>query len=261
MDLDIPKVMGILNITPDSFYSASRTPSEEQIRIRIKKMIDEGVDIIDIGGCSTRPGFTEPSPEEELERVLTGCRLIKELAPSIPLSLDTYRASVARQAIKEYGVDIINDVSGGRDSLMWEIAAENKVGYVLTHNPEIQQYHDVTAETITWMSKRVNELHRSGVNDVILDPGYGFAKTLEENFRLLDELDEIVKIGLPVLVGLSRKSMIYKTLGCTPEESLTGTIALDTVALLKGAHILRVHDVKQARETVTLFTQIKKSAS
>ena len=260
MQLDIPKVMGILNVTPDSFFADSRNISEAKVRDRIYEMIKEGVEIIDVGGCSTRPGYQAPSLQEEWQRVKLGCTIVREIAPDMPLSLDTFRSEIALMAIEEFGVDIINDISGGTDPEMWGLIAEKRVVYVLTHNPEIANYKDVTAETITWLSKRLNELHRLGVNDVVIDPGFGFAKSIEENFRLLDELDEIAQIGLPILAGLSRKSMIYKTLGCSSAEALTGTIVLDTVALLKGADILRVHDVKEAVETVKLFSQLKKKA-
>ena len=261
MDLDVPKVMGILNVTPDSFYAGSRTSGRDAIKARVAKMIEEGVDIIDVGGCSTRPGFEAPEEEEELERVEEGCSIIKELAPDIPISVDTFRASIAKASISRWNVAIINDVTGGSDPEMFKTIAEHKAVYVLTHNRnENTGYGDVTAEVITELSKKVNELHRLGVNDIIIDPGFGFAKTLEENFRLFNELEEVAKIGLPMLVGISRKSMIYKTLGCNPEETLTGTVALDAIALEKGANILRVHDVKEAAETVKLYQKLKESA-
>lgn len=261
MELDVPKVMGILNVTPDSFYSESRTFAETDIRKRIELMVNEGVDIIDVGGCSTRPGYKEPSEDEEWERVNMGCRLVRELAPSIPLSIDTFRSTVAKKAILHWNADIINDVSGGKDPEMFSVVAQHRLIYVLTHNREENVgYSDVTAEVITELSKKINELHRLGENDIVIDPGFGFAKTLEENFRLLDELEEFTKIGYPLLVGVSRKSMIYKTLDCTPEETLTGTIALDAISLIKGANILRVHDVKPAVETIKLYKKLKESA-
>ena len=261
MDLGKPKVMGILNVTPDSFFAGSRTLFENEIRERVGRMVSEGADIIDVGGCSTRPGFEAPSAEEEWERVNLGCEIVKELAPELPLSIDTFRADVARKAIETWNADIINDVSGGKDPEMWPLVAEKQVAYVLTHNPETADHHgnlktdhsgDITADVITDLSMGLNELHRLGVNDVIMDPGFGFGKTIEENFKLLRDLPEIVRIGAPVLVGVSRKSMIYKTLGVKPEESLTGTIALEAIAVEKGAHILRVHDVKEAKEIVGL---------
>lgn len=257
MDLEIPKVMGILNVTPDSFYEKGRTPSDETIREKITEYLAEEVDIIDIGGCSTRPGFVLPSESEELERVNLGCRLLREMAPDLPLSVDTFRASVAKEAVEKWNAAIINDISGGEDPEMWTFVADKKVAYVLTHNTPVSENADITAESITVLSKKLNELHRLGVNDVIIDPGFGFAKSLDDNFRLLDELNEFCIFGCPVMVGISRKSMIYKTLGVGPEESLAGTIALDSISLEKGADILRVHDVREAKETVKLFTRLK----
>lgn len=263
LDLEVPKVMGILNVTPDSFYSESRKNTADKIEARVRFMLDEGVDIIDIGGCSTRPGFKPPSPEEEIKRIEEGCRIIRKLAPDLPVSVDTYRSEVARYAILNWQAGIINDISGGKDPKIFDLAAETKTAYILTHNsidtsPVV--YNDITAEAVTALSKKVNELHRLGVNDVIIDPGFGFAKKLEENFQIFEELEEFAKIGLPLLVGISRKSMIYKTLGVSPEDALTGTIALDAIALTKGANILRVHDVKLAVETIKLFRKLKDSA-
>ena len=259
MDLNIPKVMGILNITPDSFYSDSRKISENDIHGRVIQMVEEGADIIDIGGCSTRPGFTEPSLSEEWERIDLGCRIVRKIAPHLPISIDTFRAAVAVNAIERWNVEIVNDISGGKEKEIWDLAADKKIVYVLTHNREngIRPYSDITADVIKELSYKVNELHRKGVNDVIIDPGFGFAKTTEQNFRLFDELNEVVNMGYPVLVGISRKSMIYKTLNCNPEDALTGTIALDAIALEKGADILRVHDVKEAKETVELYSKLK----
>lgn len=259
MDFGIPKVMGILNVTPDSFYAQSRTLREEVIRIRVRNMIAEEVDIIDVGGCSTRPGYTEPSLEEERERVNLGCRIVREISQDIPLSIDTWRTEVAREAIYLWRADIINDISGGKEPDLWTLAAEKRVVYVLTHNrPDGNtDYEDVTANVITELAKKLNELHRLGLNDVIIDPGFGFAKSLQQNFKLFAELEEFSRIGCPVLVGISRKSMVYKTLDIKPEESLAGTIALDAIALEKGADILRVHDVKEAVETVKLFRMLR----
>lgn len=258
MDLDVPKVMGILNVTPDSFYCGSRKDSRERVSQRVEEIISEGADIIDVGGCSTRPGYQPPDVSEEIRRVDEACEIIRKFAPDFPLSIDTFRAEVARHAIKNWNANIINDISGGEDPEMWGLVAKEKVVYVLTHNrKENPGYQDVTAEVISELAKSMSELHRRSVNDVILDPGFGFAKTLEENFQIFAELKEFEKIGLPLLVGISRKSMIYKTLGVTPEESLAGTIALDAIALEKGADILRVHDVKQAVETVNLFKKLR----
>lgn len=261
MDLEVPKVMGILNVTPDSFYSGSRTYQEDTIRNRINLMISEGVDIIDVGGCSTRPGFNEVPEEEEMKRIDLGCKILRDLDPDLPLSVDTFRASIAKEAISQWKVDIINDISGGRDENMFNVVADSKIAYVLTHNSKQHLlYKDITSDVITDLSKKVNELHRLGVNDVIIDPGFGFAKTLDENFCLLNELEEVAKMDLPLLVGISRKSMIYKTLECSPEASLVGTVALNCFALEKGANILRVHDIKPAVETIKLFKKLKEIA-
>ena len=259
MDLDVPKVMGILNITPDSFFQQSRTPSESLIRERVERMMEVGADIIDIGGCSTRPGYTPPGEAEEWERLNLGCRIVREAAPEVPISVDTFRHTVARRAIDKWGIEIVNDVSGCIDPYMGETVAHAGVAYVLTHNRADgnTDYNDVTADVITELSWKINELHRLGVNDVIVDPGFGFAKTVEQNFRLLDELDEVAAMGCPVLAGISRKSMIWRSLGCSPDEALAGTVALDAIALEKGASILRVHDVREAKETVRLFTKLK----
>ena len=258
MNLGIPKVMGILNVTPDSFYKESRSINQENIRKRVQKMISEGVDIIDLGGCSTRPGYIAPTIQEEWERVNLGCDIIREIAPDVPVSIDTFHADVAQKAINFWKIDIINDISGGADPDMWNVVAESRVCYVLTHNrkEENVNYTNVTANVITDLSKKVNELHKIGINDIIIDPGFGFAKTISENFTIFNNLEEFSRIGLPLLIGISRKSMIYKTLNCGPEESLTGTIALNAIALEKGANILRVHDVKEAKETIKLYSYI-----
>lgn len=263
MDVSIPRVMGILNVTSDSFYVDSRINDKDSLKAKVTEMIEEGVDIIDVGGCSTRPGFIPVSEEEELLRVSEACEIIRNIDTEIPLSIDTFRANVAKKCIDDWEADIINDITGGADPLMWEIVSEYKKAYILTHNrnsTDSQKYDDVTAEVVSELSKRVSELHRLCVNDVIIDPGFGFAKNLEQNFRLFDELNEIARIGLPVLVGISRKSMIWKTLEISPEEALTGTVALNSWALDKGANILRVHDVKEAKQTVKLYMKLKESA-
>lgn len=257
MDLEVPKVMGILNVTPDSFYAESRSYTEDVIRRRIKQMLSEEVDIIDIGGYSTRPGFDDVSENEEMARIELGCKIVRELSPSIPLSIDTFRATVAEEAICHWKADIINDISGGDDSELLRVVARYKAVYVVTHNRRQNPgYRNLTAEVITELSKEVNELHRLGVNDIIVDPGFGFAKSVEENFQLLNELQELAKMDLPLLVGISRKSLIYKTLGCSPDDSLVGTVALNAIALEKGADIIRVHDVKAALDTVKLFKKL-----
>lgn len=261
MDLSTPKVMGILNVTPDSFYAGSRKQSKEKIRERAVRIVEEGADIIDIGGCSTRPGGVTCTEEEELERVSLGCSIVRDLYPDFPVSVDTFRPSVARMSLENYNVQIINDVSGGIYPDIWEVVKKYCAVYVLTHNGEginfATETSDSVADLITWCSKKVNELHRLGVNDVVVDPGFGFGKTLKQNFEILNELEALVMTGWPILIGLSRKSMIYKTLDTSPEEALVGTIALNAIALSKGAQILRVHDVRETVEVVKLLTKMK----
>ena len=257
MDLDTPKVMGILNVTPDSFYEGSRTLSYDSICERVARIASEGADIIDVGGCSTRPGAAFPSPEEEWERVESGCKAVRDNNPDFPLSVDTFRAEVASRAIDKWGADIINDVSGCSDPVMADVVADKRVAYVLTHNAGIESSENVTARVLTELSWKLHDLRLKGINDIIVDPGFGFGKTTQQNFELFAHLEEIVRMDCPVLVGVSRKSMIYKTLGIGPEESFTGTVALNAVALEKGASILRVHDVKAAKETCRLIERVK----
>lgn len=262
---DTPKVMGIVNTTPDSFFSESRTPDYLSIKKRIEKMINEGVDILDLGGCSTRPGALEISAEEEYERLLPALDVARSLAPEIPVSIDTFRASVARKCVEEWKADIINDISGGTlDHAMAETIAELKVPYILMHlrgTPADMQthtdYEDVVADVLKDLAFKIADLRQLGVADVIVDPGFGFAKTTEQNFRLLDCLEVFRHLECPILVGISRKTMIWKTLGCTPAEALNGTTVLNTTAILKGADILRVHDVAEARQCVALTNCLK----
>ena len=269
MDFKIPKVMAILNMTPDSFYDGSDNKPSIPLERRIEDIIGNGADIIDVGGCSTRPGSRPPSSEEEWQRVEKALRCIRNISPDFPVSLDTYRSEIAKKGIEEFGVNIINDISGGTiDPEIWHVAAEKHVPYVLTHlrgTPEDMQNHsrydNVVADIINEMSHKINELHRLGICDVIIDPGFGFSKDLNQNFEILSDLHEFTRIGLPLLVGLSRKSMIYKTLDCEPGEALTGTTVLNTVALMKGANILRVHDVKEASEAVKLISKLKKEGN
>ncbi len=257
-----PKVMGIVNVTPDSFYEGSRTRTRAELTDRIRAMREEGADIIDIGGYSSRPGADEVSADEEYSRLALGLEAVREVWEDAVVSIDTFRASVARKCVEQWGADIVNDIAGGTlDPEMWETVAELRVAYVLMHmrgTPATMQsltdYTDVTAEVITDLSKKVWQLRGLGVNDIIIDPGFGFAKTVEQNYRLLAELGEFCKMGMPVLAGVSRKSMIWKPLDITPSESLAGTIALDAIALRNGADIVRVHDVKAAVETVRLLS-------
>ena len=263
---DTPKVMGIVNVTPDSFYSGSRTQGRDEIKDRVMTLVGEGADILDLGGYSSRPGADDVSAEEEYSRLAAGLEVVKEVAPDVPVSIDTFRAAVARKCVEEWGADIINDISGGTlDPDMWHTVADLRVAYVLMHTrgtpatmQSLTDYADVTADIITDLAKKVYELRGLGVNDIIIDPGFGFAKTVEQNFRLLDELGEFCKMGMPVLAGLSRKTMIWKTLGITPGESLYGTIALDAIALDRGADIVRVHDVAPAVATARLMAVMRK---
>lgn len=253
--------MGILNVTPDSFYSGSRCQGDEVIASRVHQIIDEGGKIIDIGGYSSRPHAEDISPEEEYRRLSHGLEIVRAEAPDAIVSVDTFRANVARRCIENFGVEIINDISGGDlDKNMFDTIAEARVAYVLMHmrgNPDtmttLTDYENVTADVIKDLGAKVNRLAQKGVNDIIIDPGFGFSKTVEQNYYLLNHLEEFSYLDLPILVGVSRKSMIYKALELTPETSLNGTSVLNAIALMKGAHILRVHDVKEAVQTARLI--------
>lgn len=259
-----PAVMGILNVTPDSFYSESRTMSDECIDRRVAQMLAEGADMIDIGGYSSRPGADDIQADEELRRIEQGITAVRRLSDDIPVSVDTFRADVAREAVTSLGADIINDISGGMiDERMVEVVAETRAPYILMHMrgtpADMQQhvdYHNVTADVIAWLSRRVAEFGLAGAGDIIIDPGFGFSKTVDQNYEMLRNLELFESLGRPLLVGVSRKSMIYRTLGGTPETSLNGTTIINTIALERGASILRVHDVAQAREAVTVVSKI-----
>lgn len=263
-----PAVMGIVNVTPDSFYGGSRTFLAEQVRDRVKKLVEEGADFIDIGAYSSRPGANEVSPEEELRRIETGMEQIRKIAPEIPVSIDTFRADVARESVKNLSVNIINDISGGDlDAKMFATVAELKVPYILMHMrgtpANMQSLTDygsegVTASVLRNLAEKVNRLALLGVNDIIIDPGFGFAKTLDQNYELLAEMEVFCSLECPVLVGVSRKSMITKYLGIASEEALNGTTVINTFALERGAAILRVHDVKEAVEAVKLYSKMMK---
>lgn len=253
-------VMGILNVTPDSFFSGSRCNDEDKIKFRIHEIIEEGAKIIDIGGYSSRPGAYDITSEEEYQRLAQGLDVIKRIDPEIIISVDTFRADVARRCVKDWNVDIINDISGGTlDNNMIDTVAELNVPYILMHMrgtpstmQQFTQYHDVTNDVISELSKKVSILHKKGVKDIIIDPGFGFSKTIEHNYEIMNHLEQFHTMNLPILVGISRKSMIYKALDLTPETVLNGTTVLNTIATLKGVHFLRVHDVKEAVETVKL---------
>lgn len=265
IDLNTPAIMGILNLTPDSFYDGGRLAREDQILGQSEKFLNAGVDILDIGGYSTRPGAKDISPEEEWQRLVPALGIIRKNFPEIPVSVDTFRANIARQSM-EYGASMINDVSGGTlDSKMFDTISELQVPYVLMHmkgTPRTMQsgtqYDDVIREVLTELEKKLSNLTNRGVNDVILDVGFGFAKTVDQNYELLRRLDAFRIFNIPLLVGISRKSMIWRLLDITPEEALNGTTALHMVALIKGVSILRVHDVKEAKQVVDLNNSLTK---
>lgn len=261
--------MGILNVTPDSFYAGSHAFERRAVINRVRAILDEGADMIDIGGYSSRPGADEVSEEEEMRRVRLGLETLRAINTDIPASVDTFRASVARRAVEEWGADIINDISGGMaDSEMFDTVAALSVPYVLMHmrgTPATMQsltdYDDVTADVIAELSRPLHELTQRGVSDIIIDPGFGFAKTLDQNYELFNNLDKfITMLGRPVLVGISRKSMITRLCGITPEQALPGTTALHTIAALRGTAIIRVHDVAAARQAVTVAEKLRHSA-
>ena len=264
LDLRHPRIMGIINVTEDSFYRGSRYTSDEEILAIAGTMLEEGADIIDIGGCSTRPGALDVPEEDEKKRVCRATELILGRYPGTAISVDTYRASVAGEAVINSGAVIINDISGGEmDKGMFPLVIRLNVPYIMMHmqgTPETMQsephYDDVVSDILFWFGQRITKLQQAGVKDIILDPGFGFGKTAGHNFELLASLNEFHIAGLPLLAGISRKSMIWRTLNITPDDALNGTSALNMTALMKGASILRVHDVKEAKEVITLFEKI-----
>ena len=265
MDLSEPQVMGILNVTPDSFYAGSRAETERDITQRIHQIVNEGASIIDIGAYSSRPNAQHISAEEEMSRLCTGLELIRKHYPEAIVSVDTFRADIARMCVEEYGVAIINDISAGNmDEQMFSTIARLGVPYIIMHmkgTPQNMQenphYDNFLKEIFYYFSEKVQKLRDLGAKDIIIDPGFGFGKTIEHNYELMNHLEEFHLFELPLLVGISRKSMIYRLLGITPEEALNGTTALNTIALTKGAHILRVHDVKEAVETIRIVEKMK----
>lgn len=264
VDLSIPRIMGILNVTPDSFFDGSRYTDSAQALRQVEKMMNEGATFIDIGGYSSRPGATDISVEEEVERTAPMVKLISKAFPEAIISIDTFRAVVARKAVEE-GAAIINDISGGDlDADMFTTVADLQVSYILMHMrgtpqtmKELSHYDLMVKDLIDYFHQRVYRLQALGVKDIIIDPGFGFAKNTEQNFELLNHLEDLAVLGLPLLAGLSRKSMIWKTLNATAATALNGTTSLNTVALIKGAAILRVHDVKEAADTVKLIEKLK----
>jgi dihydropteroate synthase len=267
--LSTPLVMGILNITPDSFYAESRKQDKEEIESRTLQIVNEGASIIDIGAYSSRPNAADVPVEEEMNRLRKGLEVVKQVAPNTALSVDTFRADVAAMCVEEYGVSIINDISGGEmDQSMFATAARLHVPYILMHmqgTPQTMQkkphYQDMMKEIFQYFARKVEQLKEMGVKDIILDPGFGFGKTLSNNYELMGYLDNFKIFDLPLLVGISRKSMIYNLLGTTAEDSLNGTTVLNTIALMKGADILRVHDVREAVEAIKIVEKMKACAN
>ncbi|MDD4143818.1 MAG: dihydropteroate synthase [Prolixibacteraceae bacterium] len=268
IDFSVPAVMGVLNVTPDSFYEGGKTQDEREMLSMVEEMLIEGADIIDIGAVSTRPGAPVASTKTELERLLPAVVAVRKAFPEIAISIDTFRSWVALRVIEEVGPVIINDISGGTlDPKMYETIAKVQMPYVLCHiqgNPrnmqDDPQYEDVIKDISNFFSDKVKQLTKMGVNDIIIDPGFGFGKNMLHNYDLMNRLDSFKVFQLPVLVGLSRKSMIWRLLSIKPEDALNGTTVLNTMALMGGADILRVHDVKEAAEAITLFEALKSTA-
>ena len=265
MDFSSPKVMGILNVTPDSFFAQSRKQTSKEIIERVKQIINEGASIVDLGAYSSRSNADDVSPKEEMNRLRIALEIIRNEFSDIVVSIDTFRADVARMCVEEYNADIINDIAAGEmDKEMFPTIASLGVPYIIMHmkgTPQNMQdtpkYDNELKEVLYYFSEKVQKLRDLGVKDIIIDPGFGFAKTIEHNYELLNHMEEFQIFDLPILVGVSRKSMIYNLLGTTPQEALNGTTVIDTIALMKGANILRVHDVRQAVENVRIFEKMQ----
>lgn len=267
IDLSSPRVMTIVNVTPDSFYDGSRTFTEEEIERHVERAIEQGTDMLDVGGYSSRQNADEVSVEEEIARVGRAMRVIRRVCPEMVVSIDTFRAEVVRHTVAEWGDCIVNDISAGElDPQMITTVAELGLPYVAMHmrgTPATMQsmtdYDDIVEEVHQYFAQRLDTLRKAGIEDVVIDPGFGFAKTLEQNYQLMNGLGRLSDLGAPILVGISRKSMIYKLLGCTPAEALNGTTALHLEALRQGAKILRVHDTREAIEVVKIYNQLNKN--
>ena len=263
MNFSVPKIMGILNVTPDSFYDGGRYNSKHKIQKQIEKMIVSGADIVDVGGYSSRPGAKEISIEDELNRVIPVIEIIKEKFPKTIVSIDTFRSRVASEAITS-GADIVNDISGGNlDSNMFETVSKYKVPYIMMHmrgNPENMMsktnYDNITKDVSRYFSENIDKAKSFGINDIIIDPGFGFSKTTKQNYELFNNLEFFKEFQRPIIIGVSRKSMIYKTLNTSPEKALNGSSVLHTISLIKGVNILRTHDVKEALECVKIVSQL-----
>jgi dihydropteroate synthase len=264
LSIEDPVVMGILNVTPDSFYDGGNYLSKESLLKKAKQIINEGAEILDIGGYSSRPGAEDINQDTEFERLTFALDIIRENFPEQIISVDTFRSSIAEQVIEKYKVNIINDISGGEsDPEIIDVAASKNVPYICMHmqgNPQNMQekptYSHVVKDLLNYFTKKVYEIRNKGVKDIIVDPGFGFGKTLDQNYQLLLGLDVFEMLEVPVLVGLSRKSMIYKLLNTTPEEALTGTTALNLIALQNGASILRVHDISETKQTISIYKKL-----
>lgn len=269
IDFSVPKVMGVLNVTPDSFYDGGRYTAEKKIASKVEKMILEGADFIDVGAYSSRPGAAIISYKEEVRRLSETINVLKSRFPAIIISIDTFRSGIARKMVEEYEADMINDISAGdMDKEMFSTIADLQIPYVMMHmqgTPQTMQknpkYENIVKDIITVFAGKVEELKLLGVDDVILDPGFGFGKTLDHNYKLMNGLGLFAVLNKPIMVGVSRKSMIGKLLGCTPDEALNGTVVLNTVALMKGIDILRVHDVKEAIEAIKIVTKLEQFVS
>lgn len=256
MDLSYPRVMAIINFSPDSFYTSCDVADEQHLLLQVEKALKAGADILDIGACSTRPGSQPVDATTEWELLSKGLQIIRHHWHEVPISIDTFRADIAQQAI-QHGADMINDVSGGHaDSRMWEVVAQQQVPYVLTHAQAIptpdNAYDNTMTEVLHFLQQRLDTLHRLGVADVIIDPGFGFGKTIEQNYSLLRQLEVLQTLRVPLLVGISRKSMLYQPLQTTPEAVLPATVAAHTISLERGANILRVHDVEAAVQAIQI---------
>lgn len=267
MDLSVPLVMGIVNVTPDSFYKDNRFYSEKSILNTVELMISEGVDILDVGGCSTRPNAEIITQDEEIRRVSFAIELILKKYPNIVVSVDTFRSSVVRQVVKNFQIGMINDIGGGTlDDLMFETIADLDVAYVLMHikgNPQTMQYNikyeNLISDIMIYFQKKLTQLRLLGVKDVVIDPGFGFSKTLDQNYELLSKLHVFAELNVPMLAGISRKSMLYNLLGIDATGALNATTSANMLALLGGASILRVHDVKEAKQAITIYNKYREN--
>jgi dihydropteroate synthase len=267
IDLSKPRVMTIINITPDSFYDGSRCFTEEQIERKVLAALDEGADMFDVGGYSSRPNADDVPINEEIRRIARAMKVIRRVAPSTAVSIDSFRAEVIRRTVEEFGDCIVNDISAGElDPTMVETVAELRLPYVAMHmrgTPTTMQkmtsYSDVVEDVRKYFLRKIEQLREAGIEDIVVDAGFGFAKSLDQNYELIRGLHRLTDLGVPLLVGISRKSMIYQLLGCTPDKALNGTTALHMEALRQGAKILRVHDTREAKEVITIFNKLNKT--